>query len=109
MKNSVDITSTIGSMPLSFNSDSASTTIPIAPIPTMNPFLLLSKGIAASSTFSIVVTAPTARNPLSIHSINASEVTSSAAIIIMRFALPVRIQSSAIPTAAVVDEHAAFI
>ena len=101
--------SAIGCTPLSLACEFFSITNAAAPIPRIKPFLLLSNGNAVSSTTLCVEAAPEAAKPPPIHSHKSSPVTSSAEIMITRSALPVFIQSSATPKAAVEDAQARLI
>ena len=95
-----------GVMPRLRISSSASTTKPAAPMPTIMPFLLLSKGRAALVTSDSRLTAPEAKKPAKIHSWITLLVTSSAAMMMTLFALPSLIQSSATLIACAVEAHA---
>jgi len=66
------------------------------------------EGRAAFSSTSSVVAAPEAKKPAPIHSSRLSEVTSSAPMTSTRRQRPARIQSSAMPTAMVVEAQAAL-
>ena len=98
--------SAIGCTPLSLACEFLSITNAAAPIPRIRPLRLLSNGNAVSSTTLCVEAAPEAANPPPIHSHKSSPVTSSAEIMTTRSALPVFIQSSATPNAAVAEAHA---
>ena len=87
----------------------SSMTMPTAPIPIIMPLRRRSKGRAASLTTSLVLEAPVAKNPVPIQPIRVGLEMSSAATTMTRLARPVRIQSSAIPTAWVVEAQAALI
>ena len=78
-------------------------------MPRINPFLLLSKGRAVSSTTLWVDAAPLAANPEPIHSHKSSPVTSSAEMITTLSHLSFDSQSSATPNAAVAEAHARLI
>ncbi len=101
--------SAIGFTPLASDSDLRSTTNAAAPIPRINPFLLLSNGRAVSLTSLLVAAAPLAAKPEPIQSHKSSPVTSSAEIITTLSHLSLDIQSSATLNAAVADAHARLI
>ncbi|TPW19582.1 MAG: hypothetical protein FD126_2542 [Elusimicrobia bacterium] len=77
-------------------------------MPMIMPLRRRSKGRAASLTTSLVVAAPEAKKPVPSHDIMLGLVTSSAETTSTRLQRPVRIQSSAMPTAWVVEAQAAL-
>ena len=101
--------STIGFVPLFLYESSFSRTNAAAAAPIINPCLFLPNGRAAFWTSSSVVTPPATRKPDPIQGNRCSLEASSAAITITLLHRPVLIQSSAIPTAWVVEAQAALI
>ncbi len=100
--------STMPRMPRSRTASSLSTMRAQAPMPMIVPWRRLSKGRAASATWSLVVAAPTDRKPAPTHSIRWSPVTSSPPTTTTRRQRPLRIQSSAMAMAWAVLAQAAL-
>ena len=101
--------SAIGCTPRSRACERLSTTNAAAPIPIIRPFLLLSKGKAASSTTLLVEAAPDEAKPLPNHSHVSSPVISSADRITTLSTLSLLSQSSATLNAAVAEAQATLI
>ena len=104
----VDSNWAIGWTPRSRAASADSRTTAAAPEPMIMPCRRRSNGRAASSTRASVAAAPVAMNPVPIHGMRLSLLTSSAETTITRRQRPERIQSSATPMAWVVLAQAAL-